>query len=37
MNISSVVPTIEAKQNKKKKEGKAIVGRIHQIIVDFEV
>lgn len=36
MKISSLVPTIEAKQNEKKK-GKTVVGRIHQIIVDFEV
>lgn len=35
MKISSLVPTIEAKQNEKK--GKTVVGRIHQIIVDFEV
>lgn len=36
MKIPSLVPTIEPKQNEKKK-GKAIVGRIHQIIADFEV
>lgn len=34
MKISSLLLTTEAKQNEKKG---AVVGRIHQIIVDFEV